>query len=117
MTAWTPALIWVDNVAAYGPYMAEIDVEHSRRSVWERPRFDRATVQKLMTDHEAVNRGHDPESTVTLSWDGDDVIVANGTRYSSGEPGLTERIHPDADGRYAMLPDWCWDRYQEDEDL
>ncbi|MFJ2115807.1 hypothetical protein ACIOEX_28625 [Streptomyces sp. NPDC087850] len=107
-TTWVPARIAVDNVAAYGPYPAEIDLSHSLRSVYERPRFTAAVVNRLIADHAAANAGMPPELTQAITWDGADIVIVTGTRYGSADPG-TERISPDEAGRYQLLSDWCWE--------
>ncbi|GGX36410.1 hypothetical protein [Streptomyces chryseus] len=107
MTAqWVPAIVYVEDVGAYGPYEAEIDLTHGW--VWERPRFTRATVTQLINDHTATIAGVDAQYIETIELDGDTVVVTRGASLDPGPDVEITRTDPDPDGHYPILPHWNW---------
>lgn len=68
---------------------------------WAVPKFDRATAEQYVIDHNANATDDDPH----LIWDGDALVIKWHPDFGYAD----ERVEADPDGDYSIGAfDWCW---------
>lgn len=117
-TTWTPATVTCDAVAG-AAYPALIPDGYTTDAGYLLPRFDRATVEDLIVDLDAIHdnpdRNSDPMPGEYPRLRLDDLPGDALACYEEHDDGVTttvrevDQIHPDADGRYSVgAYGWPW---------
>jgi hypothetical protein len=105
---WVPATVTSTAVAG-AAYPALVADGYTSDAGHELARFDRTTIERMIADLEAVHANPDPGSDPMpgeyplLRLTGDVLIVVE--EHDDGETVTyreADRVHPDADGRYAL---------------
>jgi hypothetical protein len=114
-SSWVPATVTSTAVAGT-VYPALVADGYTSDAGHELPRFDRATVEQLIADLQAVHANPDRQSDAMpgeyphLRLTGDILVVFE--EHDDGQDSTyrqADRVHPDADGRYALgAYTWPW---------